>query len=215
MAVMALCNQKGGCGKTTLAINLAHAFTLDGYSVHLVDLDPQGSAADWQAMCPDPGPGFAVEAMDRVTLARNIRSLRRRYDLVVIDCPPQYAEASAGAIRVSDVVLVPVQPSPLDLWATDAVVDLIVASQEARGGVPLGAYVISRAISKTGLRRSLASALEQQRLPVLASAITQRVVYAASAAIGGSVFDGRAGPARREVEALRDEIKEMLRNDQS
>ena len=215
MSVIAVCNQKGGCGKTTLVFNLAQAFSLDGNSVLLVDLDPQGSAADWRSMSPGGGVGFDVEPMERTALVRNIRNLRREHDLVLIDCPPQYADLSADAIRVSDLVLVPVQPSPLDVWATSPVVDLVLARQEATGGAPRGAYVISRAISNTALQRSLGQALEQQRLPVLSSGTTQRVAYAVSAAAGGTVFDGRAGPARREIEALRDEIKELLKDDQS
>ena len=215
MAVIAVCNQKGGCGKTTLVFNLAQAFALEGDIVLLVDLDPQGSAVDWRSMSPAAGVGFEVEPMERAALVRNIRNLRREHDFVLIDCPPQYADLSADAIRVSDLVLVPVQPSPLDVWATGPVVDLVLARQEATGGAPRGAYVISRAISNTALQRSLAQALEQQRLPVLSSGTTQRVAYAVSAAAGGTVFDGRPGAARREIEALRDEIKELLKDDQS
>ena len=112
MSVIALCNQKGGCGKTTLAFNLAQAFAMQGDSVLLVDLDPQGSAADWRSMSPAGGVGFDVEPMERTSLVRSIRNLRRQYDVVIVDCPPQYADQSADAIRVSDLVLVPVQPSP-------------------------------------------------------------------------------------------------------
>jgi len=157
--------------------------------------------------------GFEVEPMERSVLVRNIRNLRREHSLVLIDCPPQYADVSADAIRVSDLVLVPVQPSPLDVWATGPVVDLVLARQEVTGGSPRGAYVISRAISNTAVQRSLAQALEEKPLPLLASGTTQRVAYAVSAAAGTTVFDGRVGPARREIEALRDEIKELLKDD--
>ena len=149
--------------------------------------------------------------MERGYLLRQARALRRQYEVVVIDCPPQYSEPSAAAIRVADFVLVPVQPSPFDVWATDAIVGLIQARQEVTGGQPRAAYVVSRAISNTALQRSLAEVLDKQDLPVLVAGTTQRVVYASSASEGKTVFDGRPTVARREMESIRDEIKEMLK----
>ncbi len=210
MAIIAVCNQKGGCGKTTIAINLAQAFVADGCAVLFLDLDPQGSAADWRSIDPGLVPGFPVQEKERGDLLRQARSLRRQHDVIVIDCPPQYAAASAAAIRVADLVLVPVQPSPFDVWSTDAIVDLIKVRQEAMQGRPRAAYVVSRAISNTGLQRSLTQALSERSLPVLAAGTTQRVAYAATAAQGKTVFDGRVTVARREMEAIREEVKEML-----
>ena len=115
---------------------------------------------------------------------------------------------------MADLVLVPVQPSPFDVWSTDAIVQLIKARQEATNGKPKATYMVSRAISNTALQRSLAEALSQQSLSVLVAGTTQRVVYATTASRGETVYEGRPTAARQEIEAIRDEIKEFLNDDE-
>ena len=215
MTVIAVCNQKGGSGKTTLAINLAGAFAADGMGVLLLDMDPQGSALDWGSIQPAFPPPFEVMEMDRPQLLRQARALRRDHEVIVIDCPAKFADSSSAAIRVADLVLVPVQPSPFDVWASDAIAGLVKTRQEATGGTPLAACVISRAISNTSLQRSIGAALEGYGLPVLRSGTTQRVAYATTAAQGKTVFEGRGTVARQEMESIRDDIREMIHGAQS
>ena len=205
---IAVLNQKGGAGKTTLATNLAHALQLTGKDVLLVDADPQGSARDWSeasqgGICP-------VVALDRETLARDLPAITHGYDWVVIDGPPQIARISAAAVTAADVVLIPVQPSPYDIWSCADLVDIVEARRSILDGHPLAAFVISRAITNTKLSGEASTALEGYRLPVLKARTTQRVAYPTTAATGSTVFSDPTGPAAREIEAIRDEIEEML-----
>lgn len=205
---VAVLNQKGGAGKTTLATNLAHALQIGGSEVLLVDADPQGSARDWSeasegGICP-------VVGLDRETLARDLPAITDNYDWVVIDGPPQIARISAAAVTVSDVVLIPVQPSPYDIWSCADLVDIIGARRSIMNGLPLAAFVITRAITNTNLSKEVSAALEEYGLPVFKARTTQRVAYPTTAATGSTVFSDPSGPAAREIESIRDEMEEML-----
>ena len=206
--VLAVLNQKGGSGKTTIAVNLAHAFQRLGNDVLLVDADPQGTARDWSdssedGVCP-------VIGIDRESLARDLPAVAKPYDWVVIDGPPQLAGISAAAVRVADVVLIPVQPSPYDIWSCADLVDILDARRTVTDGLPHAAFVVSRAITNTKLSNQVSEALEAYGLPVLASRTTQRVAYPTTAADGQTVFSEPSSPAAKEIEAIRDEVEAMI-----
>jgi len=109
MQVIAVLNQKGGSGKTTIATHLARALQLDGADVLLVDSDPQGSARDWAAVREDQP--LTVVGIDRPTIDRDLKNVARK-DFVVIDGAPQAADLAVSAIKAAHFVLIPVQPSP-------------------------------------------------------------------------------------------------------
>ena len=203
--IIAVCNQKGGCGKTTIAVNLAQAFANLGLRVLVVDMDPQASALDWAWEAKD----FDVVGQERIKPAY-LRRMRNRYHVALIDCPPQYAEPSAAAIRIADLVLVPVQPSQLDVWATTAIVNLIKVRQSVFKGRPKAVFIMSRVVPRTKLSERLRETLAQQDFPTLDGFTTQRVAYAEATQSGQTVFDGKPTPARLEIEAIRDEIKELI-----
>ena len=171
MPTIAVLNQKGGSGKTTLAINLADALQRDGETVLLVDADPQGSARDWHEV--NAGAVLDVVGLDRETLARDLKVVGT-YDWVLIDGAPQIAKLSAVAVKVADLVLIPVQPSPFDVWACADLVEMIDARQAVTGGKPLAYFVVSRAIKNTKLSGEVGAALEDYGLPVFKSGTTQR-----------------------------------------
>ena len=208
MHVIAVLNQKGGSGKTTIATHLARALQLDGADVLLVDSDPQGSARDWAAVREDQP--LTVVGIDRPTIDRDLKSVARK-DFVVIDGAPQAADLAVSAIKAADFVLIPVQPSPYDIWATADLVELVKQRIEVTDGRLQAAFVVSRAIKGTKIGAEVAEALAGYGLPVLESRITQRVIYPGTAASGTTVMDTEpAGDAAAEVHALAMELKQKL-----
>ncbi|WMS89296.1 ParA family partition ATPase [Pleionea litopenaei] len=208
MPVISILNQKGGSGKTTIAVNLAHALKLDGSRVLLVDSDPQGSARDWNE--ENEGEILPVVGLDRETLPKDLQAIKSGYDWVVIDGAPQIARLAAAAVKASDLVIIPCQPSPYDIWAAADLVDVIKARQDVTDGKPLSAFVVSRAIKNTKLGKEIMEALESYGLPVLKSQTTQRVAYPTTASEGQTVFIEPQSEAAKEIVALKEEIKEFF-----
>src|SRR4051794_37454792 len=185
--IVGVLNQKGGVGKTTLSVNLAHAFALRGHRVLLVDADPQGSALTWSSVRTED-PLFPVVGMPKPTLHKDLPAVAADYAHVIIDGAPRVNELARAAIIASDFILIPVQPSPYDVWASDEIVKLI---QEARIFKPslLAAFTINRKIVNTAIGRDVETALAAYDLPILDTAICQRVTFAESAAQGRTVFE--------------------------
>ena len=207
--IVAVLNQKGGAGKTTLSTNLARALQLGGEKVLLVDSDPQGSARDWNAA--GNGDLLPVVGLDRPTLAKDIQAIVENQDWLIIDGAPQIAELAVAAIKCADVILIPVQPSPYDVWACEDLVDIIKTRQEIANGKPKAAFVISRVIKNTQLSKEIGEALEGYGLPVFKYFTSQRVIYPKSAVTGSTVLDvDGAGEAAAEIRAIAQELKEFL-----
>ena len=205
MPVIAIVNQKGGTGKTTLSINLARAFA-ETATVMLLDADSQGSAQDWADSQPQQLINLDVRAAEPGRLLQDVRLLASQYSWVIIDGPPGITRTSADAVRAADVVLIPAKASPFDVWAASDIVAAVKARQETAEGKPLAAFVITMTRPRTRLGRQIDDALAEYGLPTLQSRTTERVAYPMTAIEGKSVLDGGDRTARNEILAMRDEI---------
>lgn len=202
--VISLLNKKGGVGKSTISINLAAYLHLQGHKVALIDADVQGSASDWTEQSDGRYcPCLKIDTPNR--LKNDLPKLAKNYDYLIVDCPPQTELLAAIAVVNSNIAIIPIQASALDLWASEDMVKLIQSRQVIDENLK-GYFVISRAISGTKLNKEIQEILADYDLPVLKAMTYQRQAYPQSASEGLSVMEKPNSPAATEIAAIADEI---------
>ncbi len=152
-----------------------------------------------------------VVGLDRPTLNKDLKAVKSGYDWIIIDGAPQLQHMAVSAIKGADIVLIPVQPSPYDVWACSDLVDLIKARQEVTEGQPQAAFILSRMIKNTLISRDIRDVLDEYELPIFKNGTTQRVIYANSAAEGQIPMDiDSACEAAQEINEIVYELKEYM-----
>ncbi|KUF12791.1 ParA family partition ATPase [Pseudoponticoccus marisrubri] len=206
--VITVAQQKGGSGKTTMAAHLGLGFREMGLKVALVDLDPQGSLGRWYMTRIEADPAdcdrleFSTSSAWGISL--ECRKLTAAHDVVVIDTPPKADSDLRPALRVADLVVVPVSVSHVDLWATEGVLDL--AARERRETL----LVMNRTRSGTRLGLDVAQAVQKIDAPLARHGLANRVGYAEAMGLGRGAQEVARGPARDEVSALTAEVAARL-----
>ena len=202
--VISFLNQKGGVGKTTLAVNVAAELARNGHDVLLIDADKQGSASTWASLREKAD--FKVVLLARENMARDAIKLAVGHTYTVIDGPPHAESISRSCIVASDLVLLPIEPSGLSTWASDLTVRQIREAQEIKHNLKCG-FVVSRKIGNTGIGREIRALAAEQNIPILTAEINQRVAYAESLTMGRTIFEWAPGSfAAQEIEKLTEEI---------
>lgn len=202
--IITVAQQKGGAGKTTLVAHLATAWAASGLRVALVDIDPQHSLAGWYALRGSrDGVTLDLHEIPGYRLAAALGRLAADYDIVLIDSPPHAETEARIAVRVADLALVPVQPSPMDLWATRPTLDLAVAEKTP------ALVVLNRVPPRANLTETVGAALKDFAVPVARTRLGSRVAYAASLLEGKGVTE--FAPSSRAADEIGKLAREVLR----
>ncbi|MBE2259357.1 MAG: AAA family ATPase [Candidatus Accumulibacter sp.] len=204
--VIAVVSQKGGAGKTTVAVQLAGGFHERRASVMLVDLDPQESAYRWAESAPllDSDLQLDVRKMSGLELIKHVGELQKEVDYVVLDTPPSiYHPSTLAALAVAHLAVIPAVPSPTDLWSTLAVERLILNRMEQSHR--LHGCILPNRVQNTALATDVLELLHEFTLPILDAMLCQRNAYPQSAVIGGSVFQLASG-----ADAAQGEVRKLI-----
>lgn len=204
---IAVANQKGGTGKTTLAVNLAAGLHRRGTTV-LLDADPQGSATNWARVGGVDGDLPPVRALVAAEVGTAIGQAAGSARFVLVDCPPHLqSDALRRVADWVDLVLIPIQPSPLDLWASVEMASA-VAGTRARNPRLRAFMVLNQLDSRNALSGAMHQALAEFDVPALANGLTRRAAFRSAALEGRSVYGlgNRGASAVRDLEAIIKEI---------
>lgn len=205
--VLTIAQQKGGSGKTTLAVNLAVQFVKQGQRVALLDTDPQGSLGRWFMTRRERG----VQDMDFSTASAwgvgyEVEKLKKTNDIVLIDTPPKIDSDLRPSLREASLILIPVSSSHVDLWATDGVLDLA-----ARVNKP-ATIILNRTKAGTRLAEEVAQAAAALCPDITTATLGNRIVFAETLGQGQGAAEVGRSPAQAEIAALAAEILARLQS---
>lgn len=209
--IIVVANQKGGAGKTTITVQLAYSLMLAGYKVLVVDADEQSTATRWCSLSDSSQLPVSNMAAAGGKLHNAIGKVVGDYDFVLVDCPPSITSPSTqSALLVADLAIVPVIPSPPDLWAALGIKQLIENAKTINED--LLAVLLLNQMSKTAIARNITDILAEFEMPIMESKLANRVAYRESAAEGLSVLNlaGASSEAKKEMEKLRAEVLSIL-----
>lgn len=205
--IISVVNQKGGVGKSTIAINLARAIQLDGASVAIVDGDPQGTSNDWGAVNKEAGNFYPVHYYNLKDIPDRLKEFAN-YDVVVVDGAPRLEELAVAIIKISDLIIIPVTPSPNDVWATIPFLELVKSRQNVNPKLK-AVFVINRVKPNTTAIKEVVEALGSLQVQILKSKISDRTAYAKSIGNGVTIFE-QDKKASGEFTALQLELAEIF-----
>lgn len=214
--IVSFLNQKGGVGKTTLSGNVAYGLHLRGFKVILIDSDPQQTTLTWNNIRSGEGNELPFNVI--ATNANSLKQLTERlikndgYNFVIIDGAPRMTDLARAAIIASDLIVMPMQPSGADIWATNELKNIIEEAKHFKPSI-ISAVLINRIFSNTKLSKEILVNLQENDWSFFDTVIKQRQIYAAAISEGLTIYEMPSNKdAKDEIENLIDEVLSIKGN---
>ncbi len=202
--IISVVNQKGGVGKTTIAINLGIGMARRNYKVGFLDTDPQGTASQWQSI--EGNLGFEVRRHPSPVSFGDLTDEDRNHGFLIIDTPPAIGGITRSVLALADLAIIPLAPSVLDIWSSRTTIGMIEEAKKANPGLQ-GRLLVSRKIPRTRLGREGREAIAALEMDLFKTEISQRIAYVESMIAGVSVFQyAPKSEASKEIDELCEEI---------
>ena len=205
--IISITSLKGGVGKSTITQNLAVCFAQSGYKVCIADADTNQSALRWSSLRDADLPPVPAFGTPEKTLSSNIKQLNADYEIVLIDGTPSLDRVTSRIILLADIVLVPILPSGLDIWATEQFLERLADAwaQKESGEIP-AYFILNQFQSNFNLNKEFKEVLNETEIPVLESMLRPRVAYREAVIKGLGVYEFKDEKAKSEFIALYNEI---------
>lgn len=209
--IISITSLKGGVGKSTIAQNLAVCFAHSGYKVCIVDSDTNQSAIRWSGLRSDQLPTVPVFGLpDGTTLSANIKPLNQDYDIVLIDGTPSLSKITSKIILLADLVVIPIQPSGLDVWATEQFLERYQDASEQREQKIPAYFLLNRFKPNTNFAKEVKEVLSETGIPLLGQTLKDRVAYTEAVVQGMGVLEYKDDKAKNEIVDLFNEISKVI-----
>lgn len=210
--IVACLGMKGGSGKTTLATNIAAGLARRPHEkVLLLDTDEQASSSRWNLERAEKRPRIETMRLpDARLLKEKFSELECKFTHIIVDGSPRMDHLSTVTLGIADIVLIPIQPSPMDIWATEQLADRVHKVREINPHFQVS-FVLNRFNPNTIISKSALSALETLEIPIIKPYLKQRVAYAVAMAMGLSVIEYSDRKAAQEISELLSSIDDMER----
>ena len=209
--IISVTSLKGGVGKSTISQNLAVCFAHMGYRVAIIDTDTNASSIHWSGIRDEEMPKVTVMGItESSALRKNIKTIQEDYDIVIIDGTPSLSKLVSTILILGDLVLIPIRPSGLDIWATEKFMEHFEQAKSLRDDIP-AFFLLNEYNAKVNLNREIRKALDELEIKTLKSTLRHRIAYEEVCVMGMGVYEYKDPKAKKEVTLLTNEILEIIK----
>ena len=208
--IISITSLKGGVGKSTISQNLAVCFAHMGYKVAIVDTDTNASSVHWSGIRDEEHPHITVMGIGTSdALRKNMKQLQKDYDIIIIDGTPSLSKLVSTIIILGDIVLIPIRPSGLDIWATEKFIEKYDQAKALKEDVQ-AYFVLNEYNPRVSLNQSIKEALGELEIDTLKSTLRHRIAYEEAIVMGMGAYEYKDAKAKKEVTALANEVLKII-----